>query len=210
MNLTIRKILIILIISLFIIFIYVDNTPSEFKFFFIFTLLIVLGFTYPFINKFRTSKENISTTLRGQTIADENFINTAIENQENIYYEIDISEYIIGLLKVQLLLSGNSTGRANSAIELDNWSIGYVAGAVDFELYRRSIAPNDKKAATIMQLVFDDVMDESKLQKFLKIQLGPIVQSAMIKAGEDFSEFIGSDGQIEPSGWRSYISSKKG
>lgn len=60
--------------------------------------------------------------------------------------------------------------------------------------------------ATITKLVFNTIMDESKLHKFLEVQLlDPQVRLSMIKAGEDFAEFIETDGKIGPSGWSVYL-----
>ena len=109
------------------------------------------------------------------------------------------------MLKGQLVLSGNYKEKAVTSVETDNWSIEYVAGSIDFELYRRKMMPNDKNSVAIIKLVFNDIMDASKLEKFLEIQLDPVVNSAMIEAGNDLSEFIESDGLITPSSWNIHL-----
>ena len=120
----------------------------------------------------------------------------------------EISAVAFSFIDMQLFMYKDENNTLPSEV-IDNWSIGYVAGVVDYLLYSKNIGNNTSTGAQTMFNVFSTTLGNGELfGKFMGIQSDSKTMEGMKTGGDEVMKFIENSSNI-PKGLSKHISSNK-
>lgn len=117
-------------------------------------------------------------------------------------------EFIAGMLGLQAMLFANEDGTYPEGA-LDDWSIGYVAGASDAVLQKNGIG-QDVNGFAVMTLIFVEVFGLERgpdfFGKFMRLQQqrNQAVHDGMETGGRDVFGWMDNSIQV-PTGWTAHV-----
>lgn len=122
-----------------------------------------------------------------------------------------IAEFVSTAVGIQQVMIADEGGEL-PAKAVDEWSIGYVAGASDAVLQRNGFEP-DADGMVVMTLVFIQVFGAARgvefFARFMRLQQGgnAAVQLGMTTGGKEMFAWM-ADSSKPPFGWVDYVNAK--
>jgi len=122
--------------------------------------------------------------------------NTNVQADVNNKVVEEISAAASNFIDMQLFMYKDENNTMPSEM-IDNWSIGYVAGVVDYLLYSKNIGNNTITGAQTMVNVFSTTLGNGELfGKFMEIQSDSKTTEGMQTGGDEVMKFIENSSNI--------------